>query len=495
MLKTLFGKMTAIFIAVLLLSFSITGGMLFYLLSNSLLQQKVVNMRDSASNLNDVLGSMLDTQNDTAQAVVMGKYFDNLIKYYSISTTSIIMIATDDGYLVAHSEIPAYMSNVLITENNEYKLPDKRQYELTSIKNNYASETGDFYGLFKKTGIEWLTVRTEFIYETEKDNRIQASIIFCTPVPEIQKTRKTIFQMFLLSVAIATLISSIFIYWTSRSITRPLKELSDMSKVISGGDFRKRLVIKSNDEVGALGENFNQMVDALGNLDNMRREFIANVSHELRTPMTTIRGFIQGVLDGTIPYELQNNYLKIVMDETDRLNRLVNNLLDLAKLEAGEINLKFEAFDINELIRISVIKLQGFIMEKELDFRADFELEKMYVYADRDSIQRVIINLIHNAIKFTEKGGKVTVCSYYKKNRVVVVVKDTGIGISDDEMKRIWERFHKVDKSRSKDKNGIGLGLAIVKNIINEHQQDIWVESEMGKGASFHFTLQKADES
>jgi len=219
------------------------------------------------------------------------------------------------------------------------------------------------------------------------------------------------------------------------------------------------------------------------------------VSHELRTPMTSIRGFIEGILDGTIPEEKHRYYLNIVREETNRLNRLVNDLLDLAKMEAGEKKLNISTFDINELIRISIIKMERLITEKKIEVTANFEQENMKVLADPDAIERVLINLIHNAIKFTPDEGMIVARTWSDKEKVYVSIEDSGIGIEKQEIDLIWERFHKSDRSRSQDKTGTGLGLAIIKNIINDHKEKIWVESEPGYGSKFIFTLEKVKNS
>jgi signal transduction histidine kinase len=203
------------------------------------------------------------------------------------------------------------------------------------------------------------------------------------------------------------------------------------------------------------------------------------------------RCIIDGILDGTIPIERQAIYLNIIKDEIIRLNRLVNDFMDLAKMESGELKLEYKSFNINELIRNSVIKLESFITQKNINIEADFE-EELFVFADKDAIERVLINLIDNAVKFTEVEGTIKLLTYAEKNNIRVVVEDNGYGIEESDIDSIWERFYKSDKSRAKDRTGAGLGLAIVKNIINEHQQNIWVETEKGKGSKFSFTLQKS---
>jgi len=298
-----------------------------------------------------------------------------------------------------------------------------------------------------------------------------------------------VFKLFIFSGGVAIFLSIILVYIFSLRFTRPLKQINNAAKIIAGGEFRNRLVVNTEDEIGQLADSFNQMVEDLQKLEEMRRGFIANVSHELRTPMTSIRGFIEGILDGTIPPDRQENYLIIVRDETNRLNRLVNDLLDLAKMESGEITLNIKPFDINELVRICVIKLETLITSKSLEIEANFENDNLLVIADRDSIERVIINLLHNAVKFSNENGRIILETVKNKEKILISIKDDGVGIDEIDKKRVWDRFYKSDKSRGMDKTGTGLGLAIVKNIINEHKQDIWVESEIGLGTKFTFTL------
>jgi signal transduction histidine kinase len=231
------------------------------------------------------------------------------------------------------------------------------------------------------------------------------------------------------------------------------------------------------------------MTIALENLDRVRNDFIANVSHELRTPMTSIGGFIDGIMDGVIPPEKHEYYLKIVISEISRLSTLVNELLDIAKMQSGNMEFHFTVFDINVDIRNCIIKLEPLINDKELQVELDLDNEQENVYGDRNSLQRVLINLIQNAIKFTPKGGTIKVYTKRLKDKVEVNVEDTGIGISKEDQAMIFERFFKSDKSRSEDKKGTGLGLSIVKKILIAHDQDIKVDSSLGKGSKFTFTV------
>ena len=281
------------------------------------------------------------------------------------------------------------------------------------------------------------------------------------------------------------------VYIFSLKISNPLKQINEAAKKIAKGEFKDRLIITSQDEVGQLSNSFNEMAVALSSLEEMRRDFIANVSHELRTPMTSILGFLNGIIDETIPLNKHKEYLTIVVEEVNRLNRLVTDLLDLAKMEAGQVSLNLKIFDINELIRRCIIKLESIIVEKNIDIETYFDEESIQVYADIDSIERVLTNLLHNAVKFTLENGKIILRTEIVKDKINISIEDDGLGIEKNEIDNIWERFYKSDKARTKVKGGTGLGLAIVKNIINEHKQEIWIESEIQVGSKFTFTLNK----
>ena len=293
----------------------------------------------------------------------------------------------------------------------------------------------------------------------------------------------------MLSLFVAFIIGFILIFFISQRFSRPLKKINKAAKTIANGNFGNRVLVKSNDEIGELAQTFNIMAQSLEKIEEMRRSFVANVSHELRTPMTTISGFIEGILDGTIPAEQRYKYLNIALKEARRMSRLVTDLLDLAKIESGENELQMSEFDINELIRVVAIKFEKRIIEKNMHMNINFEGQQCFVIADPDSIERVITNLIDNAVKFSDFGGIIDITIESPNEKVNVSIKDNGVGIEPEELKNIWDRFYKIDKSRSEDKLGTGLGLSIVKNIINKHNEEIWVKSEVGIYTEFTFTL------
>lgn len=245
--------------------------------------------------------------------------------------------------------------------------------------------------------------------------------------------------------------------------------------------------LNSNDEIGELIASFNYMTEKLENLEMMRKSFISNVSHELRSPLTSIRGFIEGILDRTIPDEKRDFYLNLVREEVIKLNNLINQLLELSRLEWGKINLNLSTFKIYSVIAEELIKFEKRIEEKKIEVFLEVN-ENLMVKADRDLISRVVHNLLDNAIKYNKVGGKIYIYSEVENGKAYITIQDTGIGIPEKLQKLIWERFYKVDESRSLEK-GVGLGLSIVKEIIKLHKQNIWVESEEGVGTKFTFTL------
>ncbi len=362
MFKSIFRKLVVIFVFILVFSFSVTGGMLFYFLNNFVTQEKVEILDQTGEKINAFLQKYIYNQNDP----VASTYLQYVLESYSSSTSSIIWIIDKSGSIVRFSSIPNELKDKLKYESEVYSLSDERQFsKIISGEKKFVKEVGNFYGIFENTGISWLTIEKPFIIkDSEGKESIIGAILLHTPIPEIRRARASIFYFFIISVLVAVSISVILIYIFSLRISKPLKKINSAAKVISKGDFRKKLDIDSQDEIGELAKSFNQMIVALENLEEMRRGFIANVSHELRTPMTSIKGFIEGILDGTIPPEKHKDYLIIVRNETARLNRLVNDLLDLAKMEAGELKLTYRIFNINELIRICVIKLQNQIIEK-----------------------------------------------------------------------------------------------------------------------------------
>lgn len=291
---------------------------------------------------------------------------------------------------------------------------------------------------------------------------------------------------------IATAVSSIAIYFVTNKMTRPLREMAAAAKSFSTGDFTVRVPAEGEDEIAQLARSFNHMADSMADLESVRRSFIANVSHELKTPMMTIGGFIDGILDGTVPEEKRKQYLLIVSEEVKRLSRLVKSMLSIARIEAGDMKLNPTDFDINELVCRTVFAFEQKIEEKQLEIMG-LESDEVFVNADNDLIHQVIYNLIDNAVKFVNEGGCISFSYAVKDGSVFVSVKNTGAGIAQQELPRLFDRFYKTDKSRSLDKTGVGLGLYIVQTIVNQHKGDLLVKSVEGEYTEFTFSVPASD--
>lgn len=351
-----------------------------------------------------------------------------------------------------------------------------------TLKGNIIVKEGLFADRFK-------TPTITVLFPLKINNQNVAAVVMNSPLYGITSALNKIYIFIWLSALFAIIMSTIVIYYFSqRILIKPLYEINETARKISNGEFAKRVNIFSKDEIGQLAESFNYMADTLQNLENLRKDFIANISHELRSPITSIRGFIQGILDGTIPESKQKHYLKIALDESKRLTRLISDVLDLSRLESGEFSLNIASFDLNELIRITILRFENEIEGKKLNVDVILSGESLYVAGDRDRIGQVLSNLIDNAIKFSNQGGGIGISTKVSGKKVIVSVSDTGPGVPNDELKLIWDRFHMVDKSRTT-KKGTGLGLSIARQIINQHGEEIWAESIEGQGSTFSFML------
>ena len=302
----------------------------------------------------------------------------------------------------------------------------------------------------------------------------------------------TVKTMFLaaLWVFLAALVA---VYFITERIIGPLKQMSIAAKSYASGKFDVRIDVRGKDEVYELAEALNTMAQSLKSLEEMRSSFLANVSHDLKTPMTTISGFIDGILSGAIPKESQSEYLERIKSEVLRLSRLVRSLLDLSRIEAGDRKFEMKIFDICEIARIILLSFEQKIDEKHLDVEFNNDEDNMFVYADSDAIHQILYNICDNAVKFSKENGKYAIDIHYKNDKVVVSVYNEGQGIPESDLPFVFDRFYKSDKSRGLDKAGYGLGLYICKTIIDAHKETISVDSKQGEFCKFSFTLQHAD--
>lgn len=307
----------------------------------------------------------------------------------------------------------------------------------------------------------------------------------------LMKYFRQIIKLLLAAALISFLLTFALAYLFAYSLTKPLQEMSRLTRQYAKGDFSERIEIHGNDELQDLARSLNQMAESLSVLDESRKSFVANVSHELKTPMTTIGGFIDGILDGTIPPSQEKHYLQIVSKEVKRLARLVVTMLTLSKIEAGEEKLHLSETDVQTLLFNALFSFETQIDEAGYQIEGLADLPPIKVMADPDLLFQVCYNLFDNAVKFTNPGGTIRVTAENKSDRVIIHIANTGNGISEKEQKRIFERFYKVDQSRSEHVKGVGLGLNLAQNIVHLHGGEIYVDSEEGGYTTFTFWVPK----
>jgi len=323
----------------------------------------------------------------------------------------------------------------------------------------------------------------------EQEGKCIGFVVASMPISVSYKLVQTVMKYYLISAIIPIIVMFFAIYAITYRLTKPMKQMSEAARAMARGDFSRRIPVKSDDEIGQLAISFNQMTNSLVQLEGMRRSFVANVSHELKTPMTTIGGFIDGIIDGTIEPEKQSYYLGIVSNEVKRLSRLVETMLHLAKLESGEFSLKPEEFNFRELLLNIVLSQEQRIEQKSININGLEETQDIMINADKDLLHQAIYNLVDNAVKFSDEGGSIDFILTTDRRNLIFRITNSGKGIPSESLPFVFERFYKVDKSRSANKTGTGLGLYIVKTIIKNHGGNITVTSRENDKTSFEIIL------
>ncbi len=395
------------------------------------------------------------------------------------STSDAEIFVCDDGGNVVACSCEAFRQN----GNCIMSRSTVPQSILNKTADGQYFESGTLEGFYGKTA--YFTSASPI---KDKNGNMLGAVFSSSPTSRPRVFFLTLIRMYLLAAIIPIILMFFAEYMMSYRLVRPLRQMSDAAKRMAKGDFSRRIPVVSDDEIGDLSISFNNMTNSLVQLEAMRRSFIANVSHELRTPMTTIGGFIDGILDGTIDGEAQQHYLGIVSEEVKRLSRLVESMLCLAKLESGEQKINPQRFDITKAVRSVVVSQDKRLESKGIEIEG-LENDGIVVFADYDLLYQVIYNLIDNAIKFTNEQGKISFNIKSENGKTVFSVRNTGSYIEPENIKYIFDRFYKADKSRSENKNGIGLGLYISKTIINIHGGNIYAESRENEYTEFGFSL------
>ena len=397
--------------------------------------------------------------------------FQNHLSSVSIYTGADIYVIRQDGKILVSSK------DAPLSENQD-TLSD---FDIIDFSNGYYT-VGDFYHTYKEDAL--------MVYSpVTKHYNVNSYVFMCASLSTVSETQSDLLNGAYLTFLILFLLSLIVLVIFILTVHIPMKRLVKAASHYNQNDYEYPLEIHQSDELGFTAATFHYMTHELSTLEEDQRKFVSNVSHDFRSPLTSIKGYAQAMADGTIPPELQEKYLNVIIFEAERLEKLTQELLDLNKYGSKGYFLDISSFDLNECIRMTVESFEQTSKEKQISFRLVLTGDTLFVMADMARIQQVLHNLIDNAIKFSHHDSTIAIETTVKNDKVFVSVKDTGIGIPRDSIGKIWDRFYKTDLSRGKDKKGTGLGLAIVKEIINAHHENINVVSTENVGTEFIFSL------
>ena len=485
MFKSSFAKYLTAFVIIILISFLMLSGIITSMIRTHVTADKEEKLQNScliiASNFESNAGEVLDAY----------------ITSHSSSIQTLAQLVQAD-----------YDFNVLVTDENGLVLLSTFQTTSEGLPSHYGYlgqvDINSFSNSTDSSGNEFLRYRGE-LNDISKDR----SLAYGKSIVTYGEVRGYVFTIasttkedVLIGVARKTVINSsiwvmlaavIAAYFITERIVHPLKNMTRAAKSFGKGDFSERIAVHGHDEVSELALAFNNMAESLESLESMRNSFLANVSHDLRTPMTTISGFIDGIISGAIPDDQHEYYLGVISAEVHRLSRLVSQLLDISRLESGDRKFNFTDFDVAEVSRLILLSFEQKIDEKHLDVEFYAEEDAMFANADKDAIYQIIYNLCHNAIKFSSEGGRFEIrITKLSGKKIKVSIFDEGQVISPEDAKHIFDRFYKTDKSRGLDKSGVGLGLYICKTIIDAHEETIRHEHH-DNGCEFWFTLKEGE--
>ena len=342
--------------------------------------------------------------------------------------------------------------------------------------------TGDYHGYFNS---EMITV----IAPVTENFSTHGYLLVHKPYSQITNAHSVLMRNTYIVILIIYVLSFIILLGVHFLIYRPLVKITNAAKQYASGNLDVVIPVNTQDEIGYLSASLNYMSSQLKDMEDYQKKFVANVSHDFRSPLTSIKGYLEAIIDGTIPPEMQEKYLHIILFETGRLTKLTSNLLDLNQFEHSGLIVELERFDLHNTLKETIETFEPQCEKKHLSIDLLLDGKELYVKADQSKIQRVIQNLVDNAIKFSNTNSVIEIHTVKKHHKVFVSVKDHGIGITKEEASKIWDRFYKSDRSRGKDKTGTGLGLSITKEIIEAHGEHINVISTEGVGAEFIFSL------
>ena len=469
MRKTLYLKFILAYIIFGFFGFIVVATFVSSMTVDNLKKDKADTLYREATLIANTYASDLYNSETTLEAVK--NELDALETYLNAS----IWIINPSGRIVLDSSAPVDVENEVVIENFDSTITEGSYYII-----------GDFFGTFTEDMLSVFAPITS-------DFKVKGYVVIHSSMSSLQAASDSLLNISYITLVILFLLSLIILIFFTEMVYIPLRKITEATEHYASGNMHYEFTVESEDEMGYLAATLSYMASEIARAEDDQKKFVANVSHDFRSPLTSIRGYLEAMLDGTIPPEQHEKYLTIVLNETARLTKLTNSLLILNNLNMKGIFLDKTDFDINTTIRNVAASFEGTCREKKIAIELLLTGEEMFVTADMGKIQQVLYNLLDNAIKFSHHNSIIKLETTEKHNKIFISVKDSGIGIPKDNLKLIWDRFYKSDISRGKDKKGTGLGLSITKEIIQSHGEHINVISTEGVGTEFIFSLPKSD--
>ena len=483
MFQNMFSRLLALFMVVILLMALVSAAYSMLSIRSTMMESRMVNLLTQARDIADIaastrdvgFGGFLTSRSDTMQ------YLQKKAKRVYDEYHAYIMILDSSGRVMDNMQF--------LTQNSDNALEtldaEDISHLLLEVMNGQEVRTK----VVNSAGGVIMTVAVPY----RQNDRVQGAVLIHTSAQVVEAEYHGLLLQIMVGFSLASLVAMIGTALYTRGIIKPLTVITGAAETMSRGKLNVRAEVTGVNEVRQLAGAFNVMAEKLETVEKGRKEFVSNVSHELRSPITSIHGFVEGMLDGTIPQEDQPQYLQIVFDETNRLKRLISDLLQLSRMDNGVEQLNWSDFDINELLRTVLIGRMADIEQKNLEVHMDFELDPCMVHADQDRISQVVVNIIDNALKFIGQDGRLTICtSLLHDSTVAVDISNDGPPIAPEDRLHIFDRFYKADKAHTAGQ-GTGLGLSISQQIMQMHNQMIMLLPE-DQDTGFRFTLAKASQ-
>ncbi len=469
MRKTLYLKFVLAYVIFGIFGFIIITTFVPSMTKEQLTREKANALYSEATLIADIYGSGLYTNDTSLEAV------KTQLDILSVYLNSIIWIINPSGRLVLSTDSPINVEDVVIIENFDPTFTAGSYYNVSTFFDYYEDEM------------------LNIIAPITSEYKVKGYVVIHTAMTGIEKSSNSLLNISYITLCILFLLSLIILIFFTQIVYVPLRKITYATEQYASGNMHYEFQVESEDEIGYLAACLSYMASEIARSEDDQKKFVANISHDFRSPLTSIRGYLDAMLDGTIPPQLHEKYLQIVLNETDRLTKLTNSLLTLNNLNTRGMLLDRTDFDINQVIRNTAASFEGTCRKKTIAIELILTEDTMYVKADIGKIQQVLYNLLENAIKFSHHNSVIRIETSEKKHKLFISVKDSGIGIPKEDLKFIWERFYKSDSSRGKDKKGTGLGLSIVKEIISSHGEHINVISTKDVGTEFIFSLPCSD--